>query len=274
MNINRNNYEVFFIDYLDEKLSSVQLEELFGFLAVNPDLEEEFQLLENKKLDISNEKCFFKESLKKQIGSSLEVSNFELECIDFVEGNLSENEKQKVLNKASGDSLNNSILNLYVSTKLEMHDEEKFPDLWTIKKLHPFECNLLNNQTLDYYALACLETDLTLLEKEKFLLAIASNPEWYNTFQKYQLTKLSFEKNVGFKWKSKLKKTTKISLVPHYLLPLSAAASIAVILWFSFGNEGKPSYLARTEKFKSSEIKFEKLTDKAVVFAEDRKSVV
>lgn len=265
MNINRNNYEVFFIDYIDGKLSSKQLEDLFGFLAVNPDLEEEFYLLENKKLDVSDEKCSFKDTLKKQIGNSFEVSNFELECIDFVEDNLSESEKQKVLNAASSNSGNNSTLNLYHKTKLETNDAEKFPDPWTIKKLHPFEYCLLNNQTIDYYALACLENDFTLSEKEEFLSAIAKNPEWSGTFDKYQLTKLSIDKNVVFKRKSQLKKSINIRIVPYYLVPFAAAASIALVLWFSFNDMEKPSYVARNNNFTFPGMEFEKISDLKIV---------
>ena len=42
MKINRNNYEIFFVDYSDGKLSENQIENLMAFISLNPDLEEEF----------------------------------------------------------------------------------------------------------------------------------------------------------------------------------------------------------------------------------------
>ena len=43
MNINRNNYEVFFMDHLDGKLSPPLEQELRAFLVLNPDLAIEFE---------------------------------------------------------------------------------------------------------------------------------------------------------------------------------------------------------------------------------------
>ena len=44
MKITRENYELFFVDYLDNKLSDSNILELMAFLAQNPDLEEELNL--------------------------------------------------------------------------------------------------------------------------------------------------------------------------------------------------------------------------------------
>ena len=41
MNINRNNYELFFIDFYDGNLTDAQKHELDLFLAENPNLKEE-----------------------------------------------------------------------------------------------------------------------------------------------------------------------------------------------------------------------------------------
>ena len=40
--ISRSNYEIVFIDYFDGKLDKIQQEELFVFLRMNADLQDEF----------------------------------------------------------------------------------------------------------------------------------------------------------------------------------------------------------------------------------------
>jgi hypothetical protein len=44
MKISRQNYEQYFVDYLDGKLNDEQVGVLMSFLEFNPDLKEEFVL--------------------------------------------------------------------------------------------------------------------------------------------------------------------------------------------------------------------------------------
>lgn len=50
MNINRDNYEVFFMDYLDGNLDEKLIDQFLDFLEKNPDLKEELHLFENISL--------------------------------------------------------------------------------------------------------------------------------------------------------------------------------------------------------------------------------
>ena len=50
MNINRNNFEEFCLLYLDGELSQTERQELEAFVAVNPDLAVELDLLRQLKL--------------------------------------------------------------------------------------------------------------------------------------------------------------------------------------------------------------------------------
>ena len=50
MKIDRSNYEIWFIDWLDGNLNSLQIEQLKLFLDQNPDLKEEFNDLTPVKL--------------------------------------------------------------------------------------------------------------------------------------------------------------------------------------------------------------------------------
>ncbi len=92
--ININNYEEFFIDYLDGNLSEEEIFALEDFLVRYPDLREELEGLENSSL--SPENIFFPdpENLK-QIDLSLPVNseNFDFFSIAALEGDLNEEQK-------------------------------------------------------------------------------------------------------------------------------------------------------------------------------------
>ncbi|MFM9985342.1 MAG: hypothetical protein ACKVOK_08935 [Flavobacteriales bacterium] len=65
MNIDRNNYEVFFLDYIEGRLSPEMVEELQIFLALNPDLDEELRGIDQSVLSYNEEIFDQKDSLKK-----------------------------------------------------------------------------------------------------------------------------------------------------------------------------------------------------------------
>lgn len=76
MKIDRSNYEVFFLDYIEGNLSPELVAELHVFLALNPDLDEELRGLDQSVLFNSDEVFDLKDSLKK---SELPVSQEELD---------------------------------------------------------------------------------------------------------------------------------------------------------------------------------------------------
>lgn len=92
MLINRKNYELFFLDYLEGRLNGEEEAGLMAFLAQNPDLKEELSRFEN--LNISSEPVSFKEKekLKKNLSNLDEITeyNFEQYCIAKMEGDLNE----------------------------------------------------------------------------------------------------------------------------------------------------------------------------------------
>jgi hypothetical protein len=94
--INRHNYEIFFIDYLDGNLSPSQEKQLWSFLKENPDLKDELENFE--PVEISSEKQPFpeKQQLKKTVLlDESNRSNFDELCIRYIEGDLSLKEKDE-----------------------------------------------------------------------------------------------------------------------------------------------------------------------------------
>jgi len=98
MSINRNNYETYFIDYLDGVLSSDQVSELLLFLDENPDLKEELSDLETVPL-IAGETIPYpdKQHLKRKpilsVGPINEL-NYQEYLIGSEEGDLSATERR------------------------------------------------------------------------------------------------------------------------------------------------------------------------------------
>jgi len=100
MKINRNNYEVFIIDYYDGKLTDVQQLEMELFLEGNPDLKAAFEAFEDITIDDSDISFSSKQALKKT--EIVEVDrihedNYEEAFIAFYENDLKADERASLL---------------------------------------------------------------------------------------------------------------------------------------------------------------------------------
>jgi len=93
ININRNNYEQYFVDYLDGNLSQQDEQQVVLFLEQNPDLKEELE--EFEQIEIVKDEIAFsnKSSLKKQTVLSGLATNFDEICIASIEGDLKETQE-------------------------------------------------------------------------------------------------------------------------------------------------------------------------------------
>lgn len=113
MKITRDNYEIYFIDYLDGSLSPDAVRELKAFLLVNRDLEELLEDTEECRLPLSTEQFSQKESLKKTACH---------ECPDYYAIAAAENEltpvDKAVLGKRLFSPVFLSLTRTYKSLKL------------------------------------------------------------------------------------------------------------------------------------------------------------
>lgn len=95
MKITRNNYESFFIDFIEGNITPDDEKALRAFLVLNPDLQQEFDEFENLSLEPENSVLFpAKEELKNI--SQNKASLFQESCIAYFEDDLSETEKTKL----------------------------------------------------------------------------------------------------------------------------------------------------------------------------------
>lgn len=95
-NISRENYEVWFIDYLDGKLGESSKQELNAFLEANPDLAEELKSFES--LELKPEPVAFspKSQLEKSEAGLMEISDSEYLLVKQMEEGLNDDEEQEL----------------------------------------------------------------------------------------------------------------------------------------------------------------------------------
>lgn len=126
--INKHNYEAYFLDYIEGNLTADQQDDLFIFLAENPELKAEFEG-DFGDVVLAPEKNTFdkKASLKVVDDSLLTLNNVDVWMIESVEGNListKENELQEFVKKHKLEK----TFATYHATILQPNREEIYAD--------------------------------------------------------------------------------------------------------------------------------------------------
>jgi hypothetical protein len=214
MEINRNNYEAYFLDELEGKLSAQNREELQAFLLIHPDLAEELDLLRSASTSLFTPSSLLfpnKDSLKKP---ELPISKLELEhlLIGEVEGTLSQEELLKL------DELCIQFQSV-TQDRLQFAKTKLLSDRLTI----PFKESLYVNESLNLNDLptklvALLEGDLTKKEESELQKQLASDNQAQLLFEQLSKAKL---RNTDFIYNGKdaIKIENAIDLSNiHYLL--------------------------------------------------------
>lgn len=92
MNITRDNYEIFFLDYLEGHLEESLIDPFLDFLEQNPDLKEELQLFEN--VHLPQESIAFPGKKQLYRLSPEEREAFDLKAVALMEGDLKKAERR------------------------------------------------------------------------------------------------------------------------------------------------------------------------------------
>lgn len=152
MKINRNNYEVFFLDYYEGNLPAEQVAELFLFLEENPQFKSEFDSFETIILKPSSIINFPEKAWLKK--GSINEENYVRFFIGYVEGTLTETEKQELVVFLQNYPAYKSDFSLFEKTKIHPDFQLVYPDKKGLKKPIPF----YQSQTTWYYvaAAACI----------------------------------------------------------------------------------------------------------------------
>lgn len=225
MNINKHNYEAFFLDHHEGNLTPQEVAELLLFVEQHPELKEEFESFENFTLeDFSSFHFADKANLKKEITEQ----NREEYFIRAVDG---------ALNTAETELLNNYIkqhpqfiaeLELFKKTKLIPDTNIVFENKAALRKVAETSDNLL---------VAAVEGLLTAEESSLLKQQLAVDPELRKDFDLYRLTKLSADTSIVFENKEALKhKAGKVVPLFYYVSAIAAAILLLFGLFFLFSN--------------------------------------
>ncbi len=121
MLVNRNNYESFFLDYIEGRMNDEEKNGLMAFLAENPDLEKELDAFENIQILATPVSFSGKEMLKKSLSglSGINDKNFDQYCIAKMEGDLDKSSSQLFENYLSNHPEKLKEYKLFLKTFLE-----------------------------------------------------------------------------------------------------------------------------------------------------------
>jgi hypothetical protein len=122
MNINRHNYEEYFILYMDNELSNEDRRSVEEFVVLHPDLKEELDILLQSKLVPDNTISFEgKEELLQFSNPSLAInmSNYEEWVVLYMDNELNDEERAAVEKFAANNPAAKDELNLLQKTKLQ-----------------------------------------------------------------------------------------------------------------------------------------------------------
>ena len=246
MNINKNNYEAFFLDYHEGNLSVEEVAALLLFVEQHPELKEAFEEFENIIVDADITPSFFadKSSLKKGIS----VVNQDDYFIGYIENTLNDTEKKLVADYLKQQPTAVSELEVYKKTVARADNALVFENKSRLKKIviantQP-EAQLILAEE-EYLLIAATENILTREENEAASILLKTT-ETKKQLAYYQQTKLKADESVVFANKEELKHETR-KVVPLYYY-VAVAASIALLIGFFFIFKNKDTVnLAKNE---------------------------
>lgn len=126
MMITRDNYEPFFLDYLEGNLDESMIDQFLDFLENNPDLKEELQLFEPVRLPEEPIVFAGKEKLYKT--SADQSAAIESKTIAYLEGDLDKDERRTFEEYLSAQPALQKEYALFQKTKLHPDQSIQYPE--------------------------------------------------------------------------------------------------------------------------------------------------
>ncbi len=120
MKIDRQNYELFAIDFLDGKMTPPETAAFMAFLTENPDIAQEIELLRDIDTEIAPkpESRDFSYLMKNINQAKVTPENFEEHCIAYYEGDLDRKAQNKLFGYIAQDNLHRQKFEMYGKLKI------------------------------------------------------------------------------------------------------------------------------------------------------------
>lgn len=233
MDINRNNYEAWFLDYVEHNLSEEQVALLMRFLEENPDLKAELEAFEAIELPEEStvlfpDKAQLKQELPSEKVSLITLENCDTYFIASMEGQLTPAEQEALEQFLAAHPEMEQELNSYARLTLTPASTT-YPDKSFLKQVGPIE--ITSEEAL---FIGATENELNATEKQQLEALLLKDENAVTQLAAYQKTTLEAPL-VMYPDKAALKQKERRGVV----LPLwsygAAAAVIAVLLWWTFG---------------------------------------
>ena len=125
--LTRNNYEIWFLDYLDDQLSNDQLDTFLDFLELNPDLKEELRGVSEISLKAGDETVDIREILLKTPDDIPGISAIDQLCIARMENDLTPEEAEKFDARLTEDARLEKNYTAFRLTRLDPADKVIYP---------------------------------------------------------------------------------------------------------------------------------------------------
>jgi len=126
MKITRDNYEPFFLDYLEGNLDESMIDQFLDFLEQNPDLKEELQLFDN--IHLPEEQVAFSGKQHLYKSAQDEKPAFEMKTIAYMEGDLNDEERESFETYLAAHPDLQKEYDLFGKTRLIADTSIHFPD--------------------------------------------------------------------------------------------------------------------------------------------------
>ncbi len=246
MNINKNNYEAFFLDYHEGNLTPQQVVDLLFFVEMNPELKEEFEGFENFTIeDFPSVEFEYKSSLKKEIT----LDNREVYFIKSVENTLNTSEKSLLDIFLKQNPQFMVEYELFQKTKLAADKSVVFENKNSLKKSFSSSTCIENvfqesNIEEDNSLIAAIEG---LLTKEETLLLnqqLNVDVQKKKNYFLYQQTKSIADPTIKFDDKESLKHRKNKAIPLYFYISVAATILLFFGLFFLFNNNRLKTDLA------------------------------
>lgn len=245
MNIDRNNYQAFILDYYEGNLSEEQAAILMSFLEKHPGLKEEFDEFEIIKLQEKSDNLKFNEKglLKKpepEYSLPVTAENFELFCIAELEGLLSDEEVAALDRFISQNPSFERTRKLYNFALAEPDNKVTYKGKESLKKepVMTVAYKQITDENYEEFFSAYIDDALPVRQTEQLEAFLKDNPERSKEFSQWKKTKLTPDLSVVFPNKTALKKH-QVGVVRKVWYSISAAAVVLIIASLFFMTELK-----------------------------------
>lgn len=244
-NINRHNYEAYFLDFVEGNLSEEEKAALMLFLEQNPDLKEELQAFEAFNLESGSDVVMDKTGFYQELPGKIDETNCEEHFIAYHEGDLDNTQQQQVLQFLQAHPELQELFDAFGQVQL------KAPSIMNTAAVQPqaLEQQSITSENCEEFFVAWAEGDLSAEGRSMVSAFLQDHPELQDRFVSFQRLKLESEAIV-YTDKEDLRQEEDRKVIVWWRYGVAAAVAVLLgfLMWTWSGNE-----TIKTQQFATEE---------------------